>query len=94
MLAYGRWHYEYATGREGDWFRIGMASNKNYISLYISAGDKCGYIAEQYEGSASQSKYWAALRAVQAAERSGSDGAEEDDPAWDADGGETLKAFT
>ena len=49
MLAYGRWHYEYATGREGDWFRIGIASNKNYISLYISAGDKCGYIAEQYK---------------------------------------------
>ncbi len=33
MLAYGRWHYKYGTGREGDWFRIGVASNKNYISL-------------------------------------------------------------
>ena len=49
MLAYGRWHYKYDSGREGDWFRIGVASNKNYISLYISAGDKCGYIAEQYK---------------------------------------------
>lgn len=25
MLAYGRWHYRYASGREGDWFRIGVA---------------------------------------------------------------------
>ena len=49
MLAYGRWHYKYATGREGNLFRIGVASNKNYISLYISAGDELGYIAEQYK---------------------------------------------
>jgi len=28
MLAYGRWHYKYPSGREGDWFRIGLASNK------------------------------------------------------------------
>jgi hypothetical protein len=49
MLAYGRWHYKYGSGREGDWFRIGVASNKNYISLYICAGDKNGYIAEQYK---------------------------------------------
>lgn len=49
MLAYGRWHYKYGPGREGDWFRIGVASNKNYISLYICAGDKNGYIAEQYK---------------------------------------------
>lgn len=33
MLAYGPWHYKYASGREGDWFRIGVASNKNYVSL-------------------------------------------------------------
>ena len=49
MLAYGPWHYKYATGREGDWFRIGLASNKNYISLYVCAGDECGYIAERYK---------------------------------------------
>ena len=35
--------YKYASGREGDWFRIGVASNKNYISLYICAG------AERYK---------------------------------------------
>lgn len=49
MLAYGPWHYKYATGREGDWFRIGVASNKNYISLYICAGDGDAYIAERYK---------------------------------------------
>jgi hypothetical protein len=49
ILAYGPWHYKYATGREGDWFRIGVASNKNYISLYVCAGDNTGYIAERYK---------------------------------------------
>lgn len=49
MLGYGRWHYKYGSGREGDGVRIGIASNKNYISLYICASDKNGYIAEQYK---------------------------------------------
>jgi hypothetical protein len=49
ILAYGRWHYKYESGREGDWFRIGVASNKNYISLYICAADKNGYVPEQYK---------------------------------------------
>jgi hypothetical protein len=49
MLAYGRYHYKYASGREGDWFRIGVASNKNYISLYVSGCNDKGYIAEGYK---------------------------------------------
>jgi hypothetical protein len=49
ILAYGPWHYKYPSGREGDWFRIGVASNKNYISLYICAGDEEGYIPERYK---------------------------------------------
>jgi hypothetical protein len=49
MLGYGPLHYKYASGREGDWFRMGIASNQNYISLYISAGDQSGYVAERYK---------------------------------------------
>lgn len=48
MLAYGPFHYRYATGREGDWFRVGVASNKAYISLYACAADDRGYVAERY----------------------------------------------
>jgi hypothetical protein len=48
ILAYGPYHYKYASGREGDWFRIGVSSNKNYISLYVCAGDDDGYVAERY----------------------------------------------
>lgn len=48
MLGYGRFHYRYASGREGDWMKIGLANNKQYISLYCCAADHRGYVAERY----------------------------------------------
>jgi len=48
MLGYGKLHYRYASGREGDWMKIGIASNKQYISLYCCAADDRGYVAERY----------------------------------------------
>jgi hypothetical protein len=49
MVAYGPLQYKYASGREGDWFRIAVASNANHLSLYICANDEGGYIAERYK---------------------------------------------
>jgi hypothetical protein len=34
MLEYGRYEYRYASGREGSWFVLGIASQKAYISVY------------------------------------------------------------
>ncbi|MBX3190154.1 MAG: DUF1801 domain-containing protein [Labilithrix sp.] len=48
MIGYGTYRYKYATGREGEWFRIGLASNASYISLYACAADERGYVAERY----------------------------------------------
>lgn len=48
MLGYGRFHYRYASGREGTWMKIGVANNKQYISLYCCAADARGYLAERY----------------------------------------------
>jgi uncharacterized protein YdhG (YjbR/CyaY superfamily) len=48
MLGYGKMHYRYASGREGDWMKIGIANNKQYISLYCCAADGRGYVAERY----------------------------------------------
>jgi hypothetical protein len=47
MLAYGPYHYKYASGREGDWCKIALASNKGAISLYLCVADDKGYLAEQ-----------------------------------------------
>jgi hypothetical protein len=48
MLGYGPFHYRYASGREGESCRLAVASNASYISLYCSAGDDDGYVAERY----------------------------------------------
>jgi hypothetical protein len=48
MLGYGAFRYRYASGREGDWFVIGLASQKRYISLYVCATDGERYLAETY----------------------------------------------
>lgn len=49
ILAYGPYHYKYASGREGDWFRLGIANNASYISLYITAINEDGYLAEGFK---------------------------------------------
>jgi len=46
MIGYGTYHYRYASGREGDWSLIALASQKNYISVYVCAVDHDTYIAE------------------------------------------------
>jgi len=56
MLGYGRWHYKYPSGREGDSCRIGLASNANYISLYICASDDKGYVPERYKKALPKAK--------------------------------------
>ena len=49
MLAYRRYHYKgKSKGTEGEWFHIGLASNKRYMSLYVMAADDNGYLAESY----------------------------------------------
>lgn len=49
MIGYGRYHYRSASGREGEWCLLGLASRKRYISFYVVAEDgKAGYLAESY----------------------------------------------
>ena len=49
MIGYGRYHFRYASGREGDWCLLGLASHKRYMSLYVTAEDgEGGYLAEAY----------------------------------------------
>jgi hypothetical protein len=47
MIGYGSYHYRYASGREGDAPVIGLASQKQYISLYISCCGEAGYLPEK-----------------------------------------------
>ncbi len=52
MLGYGEFPYTDYKGNEGKWPVIALASQKNYMSLYVCAIDKndeSQYIAEKYE---------------------------------------------
>lgn len=49
MLGYGNFKYKNSQKDVLDWPIISLANQKNYISLYICAVDKNGYLAEQYK---------------------------------------------
>jgi hypothetical protein len=38
IVGFGDYHYQYESGREGDWFLTGFAPRKNALTLYIMAG--------------------------------------------------------
>lgn len=47
IIGYGKYRYRSASGREGEWFLIGLSAGKSYYSLHICAGDKDGYVVEK-----------------------------------------------
>ena len=49
MIGYGTFEYKYSSGRSGTWSLVMLASQKNYISLYVCALDGEQYIAEKYK---------------------------------------------
>jgi hypothetical protein len=49
MIGYGSYHYKYASGREGDWPIIALASQKSYISVYVCASENGEYMAEKHK---------------------------------------------
>lgn len=38
MVGFGRYHYRYESGREGDFFLVGFSPRKRDLTLYIMAG--------------------------------------------------------
>ncbi len=38
IVGFGKYHYKYASGREGDWFLAGFSPRKEALTLYIMPG--------------------------------------------------------
>ena len=38
IIGFGKYHYKYASGREGDWFVTGFSPRKASMTLYIMSG--------------------------------------------------------
>lgn len=49
MIGFGLYHYTYASGRQGEAPLVALASQKNYVSLYISCATQQGYLAEVHK---------------------------------------------
>ena len=48
IIGYGSHQYVNRSGKSVDWFVIGLAAQKNYLSLYVNAADSDGYILGRY----------------------------------------------
>ena len=40
IVGFGKHHFKYASGREGDWFLVGFAPRKANLTLYMTGGFK------------------------------------------------------
>lgn len=38
IVGFGKYHYKYASGREGDWMLLGLSPRKQAITLYLMSG--------------------------------------------------------
>jgi hypothetical protein len=38
IVGFGAMHYRYASGREGDWFRVGFSPRKQALTIYLMDG--------------------------------------------------------
>jgi len=38
IIGFGSYHYKYASGREGDWFRVGFSPRKQNLTVYLMTG--------------------------------------------------------
>jgi hypothetical protein len=48
MLGYGKFHYRYASGREGDTALLALADRAEGLSLYVNCVSGDRYLAEKY----------------------------------------------
>lgn len=47
LIGYGKYHYKSASGREGDWFTIGLVAGKSGYALHVCVGGEGGYLVEK-----------------------------------------------
>ena len=56
ILGYGKYRYKSTSGREGEWFTVGLAALKNQFSLHICVIENGGYLVEQNAAKLGQVK--------------------------------------
>jgi hypothetical protein len=49
IIGYGDFSSTDSKGKTVDWFKVGLAAQKNYLSIYVNAADTDGYLVKKYE---------------------------------------------
>jgi len=49
IIGYGEFRYTNSSGKTVKWFMVGLAAQKNYLSMYVNAVDDDGYVLAQYK---------------------------------------------
>jgi hypothetical protein len=50
IIGYGAQRYVNRSGKQVDWFLIGLARQKDHLSLYVNAADEAGYLSQRFAG--------------------------------------------
>lgn len=50
IVGYGVLDYKDRSGKDVEWFLLGLAAQKYYISMYVNATEDGGYLLRKYEG--------------------------------------------
>jgi hypothetical protein len=48
IIGYGSYRYKGRSGAEGEWFIVGLAAQKNYLSLYVNGAEGGTTLAKRY----------------------------------------------
>lgn len=49
IIGYGEFRYTNSSGKSVEWFMVGLAAQKSYISMYVNAVDDDGYVLARYK---------------------------------------------
>jgi hypothetical protein len=50
IIGYGDYSYQRSSKETVEWFIVGLAPQKNYISIYVNAADGDGYLVKKHAG--------------------------------------------
>jgi hypothetical protein len=56
IIGYGDYTYRRSDGNIVEWFIVGLAPQKNSLSVYVNAADGDGYLVEQYADKLGKAK--------------------------------------
>jgi hypothetical protein len=56
IIGYGSYRYQGKSGASGEWFVIGLAKQKNYITVFVNAVLDGAYMAEAFSGRLGKAK--------------------------------------